>query len=77
MAKEKIARVRYIPEGQNGEHESYALEMETDNGWGLICQTRFRRCTDYPDAAEQEFIHYTFLNEIFKLLGLGYKIHQC
>ena len=75
--KQKIARVRYIPEGESNFGEGYALEMETENGWGLICQTQLRHCAEYPDAKEKEFIHYTFMNEIFQLLNLGYHVYRC
>lgn len=75
--QQKVARVRYIPEGQNGEREGYALEMLTgEDEWGLICQTTLRRCTEYPDAEEKEFIHYTFMNKIFELIDLGYRVYR-
>ena len=77
MAKQKIARVRYIPEGTDEFGEGYSLEMQTgEDEWGLICQTKLRKCADDPDAEEKEFIHFTFMNEIFQLLELGYRVYR-
>lgn len=73
----KLARVRYIPGGQDDHGEGYALEMKTGKDeWDLICQTKLRKSKDFPDAAENEFIHFTFMNEIFYLLELGYRVYR-
>lgn len=77
MAKQKIARVRYTPENEDPLGEGYALEMLIgDDEWGLIVRTKLRKCADYPDAEEKEFIHFTFMNEIFQLLELGYRVYR-
>lgn len=79
MAKQqKLARLRYEPEGTNGERESYVLELKTENEWGLICRCYFHKSAEIkPEAqAEKSFIHFSLIKEIFKLLTLGYKVYM-
>jgi len=87
MKKELIARVRYnkgIPGGDPDtgnvyDAESFVLETydEETNSWNCNTVAAFRRCVEYPDAKEKEFIHYGLLMDIFRFQRLGYRIHFC
>lgn len=85
MAKTKLrARVRYNKgvegcgpdEGKALDAESFVLETWDDEyrSWQIHTIAPLRKCVDYPDAKEGEFINYQFLMEIFKLQKLGYAI---
>ncbi len=78
------ARVRYNrgvegcgpDEGRALDAESFVLEAWDEGymSWQIHTIAPLRRCVEYPDAKEQEFIHYDFLMEIFMLRQLGYRI---
>lgn len=71
--KERLARVRYDKEyNMCGKTvEAYVLETyDPEYGW---CLNRASGFVKKPGAAEAEYIHYSFIVEIMKLLSLGYK----
>ena len=85
MAKKELrARVRYNrgivgcgpDEGKALDAESFVLETwdEDYNSWGVSTIAPLRKCVEYPDAKEREFINYQFMMEIFKLQKLGYSV---
>jgi hypothetical protein len=65
-------------EGKAFDAESYVLETwdEDTQSWGTNVIAPFRRCVEYPNAEEPEFIHYSILTEIFRLLKLGYTLEN-
>lgn len=85
-AKKLAARVRYNPgvpgcgpdEGKAFEAESFVLETWDEKyGWSVNTIAPLRRCKEYPDAKEQEFINYSFMMDIFRLEKLGYSVCLC
>ena len=78
------ARVRYNrgiegcgpDEGKALDAESFVLELwdEDYKSWGISTIAPLRRCVEYPDAKEREFINYQFMMELFKLQKLGYSV---
>lgn len=79
------ARVRYNKgiegcgpdEGRAFDAESFVLEIWDDEyrEWCVHTIAPLRKCVEYPDAKEREFINYTFMMELFRLQKLGYSIH--
>ena len=85
MAKKDLrVRVRYNrgvegcgpDEGKALDTESFVLELwdEEYKSWGVSTIAPLRRCVEYPDAKEREFINYQFMMELFKLQRLGYSV---
>lgn len=69
MANIKKARIVY-----NKEADSFDIEINTGDGWGLETSYPCRRSANKPDAEEAEFISWRILEKI-KLLKLwGYEI---
>ena len=89
MAKKKElrARVRYnkgIPGASPDDAslgpfdaESFVLETwdEEYKSWCTDTIAPLRRCVEYPDAKEAEFINYTLMMRLFQLMRLGYSIY--
>ncbi len=85
--KDLRARVRYNrgvegvgpDQGRAFEAESFVLEIwdEEFREWSVDKIAPLRKCLEYPDAKEREFINYDFLTEIFRLQHLGYKVVLC
>lgn len=85
-SEDLIARVRYNKgiqgvEPDHGEkaldEESFILEVrdpETKT-WSINTIATLRKCKEFPDAKEREFINYSFMMEIFKLQRLGYHVY--
>lgn len=74
MAKrERWARIRYDKEYNMGGKivEAYVLETyDAEYGWCLNRASAFQKI---PGTEEAEYIHYSLVVEIMKLLSLGYK----
>ena len=78
------ARIRYNrgidgcapDEGRALDAESYILETwdEDYRSWQIHTIAPLRRCVEYPEAKEKEFINYQFMMEIFKLQSFGYTV---
>ena len=83
IKKELKARVRYNPgkpgvgpdEGKALDAESFVLETwDEEYGWCVHTISSLRKCVEFPDAKEREFINYSFMMEIFRLQRLGYTV---
>lgn len=77
--KELIARVRYekgIPpkKGIQEVIEGFVLESwdEDLECWGLIIKSY---CRAIDGTSEKDFIHWSFLYEVFKCIEFGYSVH--
>ncbi len=85
MRKQEMkARIRYNKgikgcgpdEGKPLDAESFVLETwdEEYKSWQIHTIAPLRRCVEYPNVKEQEFINYQFLMTVFQLKHLGYSI---
>jgi len=71
--KERWARIRYEKEYNFGDKvmEAYVLETyDPEYGWCLNRACGFQK---KPGDTEAEYIHFSLIVEIMKLLSLGYK----
>ena len=85
VKKELRARVRYNKgvegcgpdEGKALDAESFVLETwdEDYKSWQVHTIAPLRKCIEYPDVKDREFINYQFMMEIFKLQKLGFAVH--
>jgi hypothetical protein len=77
----KIARIVYDkgnPQMKNtvAEHEGFYLEVWDPEceSWDIVCKARCRKSIDFPEAAENDFIHWDIIKHITNLSANGYII---
>lgn len=86
MKEPKVARIRYQtgdPTKPNtiAEHEGFYFEAWVPSGvgmpygWSTICFVQCTKSVKYPNAAENDFIHYDILRQIVDWSRMGYEIH--
>lgn len=71
--EKKMARVRYEKSTDRYVVELYDHKYKS---WELEVSYKCVASAIEPDG-ETNFIHYELVNEIFKLMGLGYTVTQC
>ena len=87
MAKRKqelIARVRYIkgkPEAERAgkwdDEEQFVIEIydEETESWNFSSGVPLVHSKEFPQE-EANFLHYSFIKEILRMLDMGYEIHE-
>ena len=66
------ARVKYYTD-YNGK-EGYAVEIRTDEGWGLDTFYPLVRREGANEEEEKNFVHFGIINKIAELEILGYSV---
>lgn len=83
--QELTARVRYIkgkPEaertGKWADEEQFVIEIydEETESWNFSTGVPLVHSKEFPKQKEANFLHYSFVKEILRMLDMGYKIHE-
>ena len=70
MKKERKARVIY----RDGDKEGYAVEILTEDGWGLDTFFPLVRREGANEDEEKNFVHFRILNKLRELKDLSYTV---